>query len=43
MMLEDEEDVTIFNDDKESEFFVFVKNAVADFVTKDLEIPKEDD
>jgi hypothetical protein len=43
MMLEDDEDVLIFNDDKESEFFVFVKETINDFVTKELAVPHEDD
>lgn len=44
MMLDDEEDVLVFNEaDKESPFFNFVKNVISEHVAKDLAIPHEDD
>ncbi len=43
MMLEDEEDVLVFNDDKESIFFTFVKQVISENISQELRIPREDD
>ena len=43
MMMEDEEDVLIFKDDKESEFFTFVKDIIADSAAKELKIPEDEE
>lgn len=43
MMLEDEEDVLVFNDDKESIFFTFVKQVISENISQELSIPHEDD
>jgi hypothetical protein len=43
MVLEDDEDVLVFNDDKESPFFAFIKLVIKDNVSKELAIPHEDD
>lgn len=43
MMLEDDEDVLVFNEDKESVFFAFIKQVIKDYIVKELAIPHEDD
>lgn len=44
MIDEDDEDVLIFNEDnKESEFFTFIKQVIAEDVARELTIPHEDD
>lgn len=43
MMLDDEEDVLVFSEDKESAFFGFVKKVIAEHVARELAIPHEDD
>jgi hypothetical protein len=40
--MEDEEDVIVFKDDKESEFFHFCKELMTTVVSNDLKIPLED-
>ena len=43
MMMEDDEDVLIFKDDKESELYQFIKFVISEIVPKELAIPKEED
>ena len=43
MMLDDEEDVLVFNENKESVFFTFIKQVISENVANDLKIPHEDD
>jgi hypothetical protein len=43
MMLDDEEDVLVFSEDKESTFFTFIKKVISEDLSKDLAIPHEDD
>lgn len=38
MMMEDDEDVLIFKDDKESDLLIFVKKAIKEFVSHELRI-----
>lgn len=42
MMLDDEEDMLVFNEDKDSAFFGFVKKVILENVAKDLAVPHED-
>ena len=42
-MLDEEEDVLILNEAKDSEFFAFIKKVVAEDATRELAIPHEDD
>jgi hypothetical protein len=43
MVLDDEEDVLVFNEDKESPFFSFVKKVIIEHVAREMAIPHEDD
>lgn len=43
MLMEDDEDVLIFKDDKESEFYQFIKIVVTEIIPKELEVPHEED
>ncbi|CDW85807.1 UNKNOWN [Stylonychia lemnae] len=43
MVLEDDEDVLVFNDDKESVFFAFIKKIIKENISKELSIPSEAD
>lgn len=42
-MMEDDEDMLIFKDDKESDLYQFIKYIVTELVPKELEIPQEED
>lgn len=42
MVIEEEEDVLIFKDDKESEFYAFIKEIITQTVTKELLIPEDE-
>jgi hypothetical protein len=41
-MMEDDEDVLIFKDDKESEIYQFIKYTVTEIVKKELKTTEED-
>jgi hypothetical protein len=43
MMMEDDEDVLIFNDDKESELFLFIRSIITEIIPKELELPVEEE
>jgi hypothetical protein len=40
--MEDDEDVLIFKDDKESEIFQYIKHTITDTVKKELQLPEGD-
>lgn len=42
-MMEDDEDVLIFKDDKESEFFNFLKQMIVEHASAELKIPENID
>lgn len=42
-MMEDDDDMLTFKDDKESELFQFIKSTITEIVTKELEIPSLED
>ena len=42
MMLDDEEDVLVFNEDKDTAFFSFVKRVISEHLSRELAVPHED-